>query len=284
MAKKYVMFIDETGDSNLSIKDQPFTLTGVIFEYKYSVNENGKDSFLKSEINKFKLKSFGRLDLALHLVDISNGGKEFSSFSKTERKKFYNEMPRFLQCLEFSIVSITIDKGKLETYYEPSKEPYIVAFTHVLQNFCSFISMSNVESARIVIEGRDDASNLKIQKAFFDVFNNGTTHLNIEKELRDKIKGFIISKKNDPVYQSGLEIADIVCNPLSRVRRGLVEADPKCMKKGEYGVENKIFSAIKDKIFTATNSEDIRNWGFKKVPVLKRQRPWIDNTCKVLKM
>ena len=53
------------------------------------------------------------------------------------------------------------------------------------------------------------------------------------------------------------------------------------MKKGEYGVENKIFSTIKDKIFSATNPDDIRNWGFKKVPVLKRQRPWINNTCKI---
>lgn len=280
MAKKYVMFIDETGDSSLSVKEQSFTLTGIIFEYKYSINENGNESKLKKEVDKLKLKCFGRTDLGIHLVDISKGEGEFSTFTKDERKSFYYELHSFLKNLKFSIISITIDKEKLETYYEPSKEPYVVAFTHVLQNFYSFISKNNVESARIVIEGRDDASNLKIQKAFFDVFNNGTTHLSIEKELRDKIKGFIISKKNDLVYQSGLEIADILCNPLSRVRRGMIEADPKCMKKGEYGDSNKIFQSIKDKIFTATNMEDFRNWGFKKVPVLKHPRQWIDDPLK----
>lgn len=277
MAKKYVMFIDETGDSSLDVKSQPFTLTGVIFEYKYSVNENGKDSILKSELDKLKLKCFKRSDLLLHLVDISNGNKDFSSFTKEQRKVFYYELPAFLKKLKLSIVSITIDKEKLETYYEPSKQPYIVAFTHVLQSFYSFISKRNAESARIVIEARDDASNLEVQKAFFDVFNNGTTHLSIENELRDKIKGFIVAKKGDAIYQSGLEIADILCNPLSRVRRGLIELDPKCMKRGEYGDNNKIFSSIKDKIFTATSLDDFRNWGFKKVPVLKHPRPWIDD-------
>lgn len=72
---------------------------------------------------------------------------------------------------------------------------YVVDFTHVLQNFYSFISKNNVESARIVIDGRDDASNLKVQKAFFDVFNNGTTHLSIEKELRDMKKALWRIKK-----------------------------------------------------------------------------------------
>lgn len=82
------------------------------------------------------------------------------------------------------------------------------------------------------------------------------------------------------IFIHSLEIADVLCNPLSRVRRGMIEADPKCMKKGEYGDSNKIFQSIKDKIFTATNLEDFRNWGFKKVPVLKHPRQWIDDPLK----
>ena len=279
--KKYAMFIDETGDASISVKEQGFSVTGVIFEYKYSVNENGVDCYLKKEIDKFKIDCFNRCDLILHLLDISKGDNEFKCFSKDIRKQFYRKLPNFLENLDFNIISITIDKEKLEAYYEPSKDPYIVAFTHVLQNFYSFINIKNAESARIIIEGRDDALNLRIQKAFFDVFNNGTTHLNVKLELQEKIKGFIVSKKNDLQWHSGLEIADLVCNPLSRTRIGKVEADPKCMKKGEYGTENKIFTAIKDKIFTATNLDDIRNWGFKKVPVIKKQRLWIDNTHKI---
>lgn len=271
------MFVDETGNPDLTDLTQPFTLTGVIFEYKYAVNMNGTDSILKKELDIFKTECFGNDNLHLHLVDISHGKKEFKSFSKDELKGFYSKLPAFLSRLQFTIVSITIDKAKLKTYYDPSKDPYVVAFTHVLQNFYSFLNKKKAESGRIIIESRDDTSNLKVQKAFFDVFNNGTTHLNIEDKLRNKIKGFTISKKNDCEYNSGLEIADILCNPLGRARRGLVEADPKCMKRGEYDSSNPIFTSIKSNIYSATEENDFRNWGFKKVPVTKRSRPWIDS-------
>lgn len=275
-AKKYIMFIDETGDPYLDNLAQPFTLTGVIFEYIYAVDQNTTPSELKKQLSIFKQNCFGDTQIALHLDHISRGKGHYSTMDVSKRKVFYDELPSFLALLDFSIISITVDKTKLRQYYEPSKDPYIVAFTHVLQNFYSFISKNPTESARIVIESRDDAQNLIVQKAFFDVFNNGTTHLNVLQQLRDKIKGFIVAKKDDSDYQSGLEIADLVCNPLSRVRRGLNEANPKCMKRGEYGTKNKIFTSIKDKIYSATELEDFRNWGFKKVPIIKKKRAWVD--------
>jgi len=64
---------------------------------------------------------------------------------------------------------------------------------------------------------------------------------------------------------------------LSRVRRGLIEANPKCMRASEYGISNRIFTSIKGNIYSSTNLDDFRNWGFKKVPIVKRKREWQDN-------
>jgi hypothetical protein len=277
MANKYIMFIDETGDTDLITADQPFTLTGVIFEYKYAINNGEKEAPLSRLINNFKIKCFETTNLNLHLDHISRGKGEYKSISVEKRKNFYSELPDFLSSIDFKIVSVTVDKAKLKEYFNPSKDPYIVAFIHILSSYYSFINITNAENARIVIESRDDSQNLIVQKAFFDVFNSGTVHLNIEDHLRDKIKGFIIAKKDDELYQPGLEIADLVCNPLSRVRRGLIEANPKCMHHGEYGDKNKIFSAIKSKIYSATGTQDLRNWGFQKVPIVKKKRDWIDD-------
>jgi len=36
------------------------------------------------------------------------------------------------------------------------------------------------------------------------------------------------------------------------------------MNPGEYGNKNNIFASLKNKIYTATDLEDFRNWGFKK--------------------
>lgn len=275
--KKYIMFIDETGSPDINQLEQPFSVIGVIFEYKYCMDMNSEKSKLKQQIDNLKNELFGKCDLTLHLLDISNGTREFAQFEREVRCNFFRKLPNFMRELEFSIISVTVDKEKLRKYYNPSKDPYVIAFTHVLQNYYSFINKNNAESARIIVESRDDNSNLIVQKAFFDVFNNGTTLLDIDKCTKDKIKGFIMAKKGDPEYISGLEIADLLCSVVSRARRGLIEVNPKCMKKGEYGTHNKIFVAIKDKIFCPTNNEeDIRNWGFMKVPNVKKLRVWND--------
>ncbi|MDK8643448.1 DUF3800 domain-containing protein [Niallia taxi] len=268
--KKYIMFIDETGDGITT----PFTLTGAIFEHKYCIDQN-EESELKEKINKLKVDCFGTKDIVLHLNDISRGLKAFKGFPNDKRTKFYEELPAFLKGLDFKIVSITVDGAKMSEYYTtPKKDHYVIAFTHLMEAFYSILSPAQIESGRVVLESRDDNENLSVQKAFFEVFNKGTLHVDVE-EQREKIKGFTLAPKGDPVYQSGLEIADIICNPLSRVRQGKIEAAPKCMRS--YGNENKIFKAIKDKIYVGNPSHDFRNWGFKKVPIVKKKREWIDD-------
>ncbi|HBF2361003.1 TPA: DUF3800 domain-containing protein [Clostridioides difficile] len=270
--KKYIMFIDESGRADINHED-PFTLTGVIFEYKYAVSQGDYVCSLRKEMDAFKEYCFGTSNIGIHLTDISRKSRAFEKFDDSQIKLFYDELPLFLSRLECTIISVTVDKARLKKYYAPLKEPYVVAFIHVLQNFYSFVNNETVESARIVIESRDDVSNLKVQKAFFDVFNNGTIYLDIDEELRDKVKGFIIAKKEDADYREGLEIADILCNPLSRARRGLIEANPKCM---QYGEKNKIFKSVRNKIYTPTSVNDIRNWGFKEVPIVEPVGPWLE--------
>ncbi|QFG01303.1 DUF3800 domain-containing protein (plasmid) [Psychrobacillus glaciei] len=264
------MFIDETG----SVDDQgTFGMTGVIFEYKYSVSDDERSSELKKRLDLYKLSCFNDKNLTIHLNDISRGKKEFEGFTADERALFIKSMPEVLGSLEFQIISVTIDKGKLNSYFSPSKNPYIIAFTHILEAFYLFIEKVDAESARIVIEARDDKKNLTVQKAFFDVYSNGTIHVDCEK-YKDKIAGFIVAEKGTGKYQYGLEIADMVCNPIHRVRQGKIELAPKCFR---YPRDNKIFSVIKSKIFSpSSDPTDIRNWGFKMVPVLKKKKVWSD--------
>lgn len=273
--KKYVLFIDETG----SVDDQEmFGMTGVIFEYKYSVSDGQSASELKKRLDLYKSTCFNDKNLTIHLNDISRGKKDFKEFTAAQRAKFIQGMPEVLGSLEFQIISVTIDKAKLNSYFSPSKNPYIIAFTHILEVFYLFIEKVNAESARIVIEARDDKQNLTVQKAFFDVYSNGTSHVNCEM-YKEKIAGFIVAEKGKGKYQYGLEVADMVCNPIHRVRQGKIELSTKCFR---YPRDNKIFSVIKSKIFSpSSDSTDIRNWGFKMIPVLKKKKVWNDNPIQI---
>lgn len=278
--KKYIMFIDETGTSK---GPKPFTITGVIFEYKYCIdNDNGTASPLKQELNRFKNNCFGRTNLHLHLKQIITCEKPFTrddGVTIRHLTNFWGRLPEFLGALDMKIISVTVDKSKLASYYTTPKDCYVVAFSHLMESFYSFLNAPNITTARIVLESRDENSNLTVQKAFFDIFNSGTASIDVEAN-KSKIKGFLFAKKDDIQYQSGLEIADLVCNPLSRARLGLVDAAPKNIK---YGEENKIFKSLKSKLYSGNTSSadpllDLRNWGFKKIPVVKRQRKWNDDS------
>ncbi|MFR1707630.1 MAG: DUF3800 domain-containing protein [Clostridium sp.] len=271
MGKNYVLFVDETGQSDIK-EDAHFSLAGVICEYKYSVNTEN-ESPLTKELNKYKQQIFGRDDLNIHLLDIINGKKEYSGISRVTRKKFVNELHTLVKDIDCTIISVTVNKDRLKKYYTPNKDPYVIAFSHLLQSFYSFITRKNVENARIVIEGVEDRADLYVQKAFFDVFNNGAVYLEIDEKIQKKINGFIIAKKGDKKYKSGLELVDILCNPLWRVKVGKKEIGGKLFNyktyNQEYGEENKLFNAIKDKIYTETSVDDISNWGFKEIPIIE---------------
>lgn len=269
-SKKYSMFIDETGSPE---DTGPFTVTGVIFEYKYAHDneQTGVPCILREELNKFKIDCFQRSDFNFHLKDILSGNKPFrqeDGVTKQQLIEFWNKLPQFLSKLDFKIISVTVNKEKLTDFYSTPKDPYIVAFGHIMESFYSFINQSHVESARIILESRDDFKNLKIQQAFFDIFNTGTVHMDVAS-AKSKIKGFMFADKKSS--QAGLEIADLVCNPLSRARRGLVEVNPRAIK---YGNENKIFESLKNKIYNKDSGQDFRNWGFKLVPITKKMRDW----------
>ncbi|WP_417917258.1 DUF3800 domain-containing protein, partial [Clostridioides difficile] len=68
--KKYIMFIDESGRADINHED-PFTLTGVIFEYKYAVSQGDYVCSLRKEMDAFKEYCFGTSNIGIHLTDIS---------------------------------------------------------------------------------------------------------------------------------------------------------------------------------------------------------------------
>ena len=277
MSKKYIMFVDETGTT--SDRRSPFTVTGVIFEYKYAYQPDhaAQACELKSKLDSLKSQCFGRTDLVLHMRDLLNAQKAFSAkngISNDQLQKFWDLLPSFLQELEFTIISVTVDREKLNDFYATPKDPYTVAFSHIMKSLYAFLSQPIVESVRIVLESRGERGDFQIQKAFFDIFNTGTVHLDVEP-YKNKILSFTFSDKHHVHYQYGCEIADVVCLPLSRARRGLVEVKPKHVT---YGNRNKIFTAIKGKLFSANANQDVRNWGFKKVPIIKKHRLWHDDT------
>ncbi|WP_141536156.1 DUF3800 domain-containing protein, partial [Bacillus cereus] len=124
--KKYVLYIDETGISSSS---NFFGMLGVVFTYKYSVDEQ-ENSELTTKLNNFKNECFGREDLTLHLIEILGKQKQFDFLTDEQVKTFFDKVPDFLKGLDFHIISVTVDRRKLLQYYGSYKDPYEIAFIY----------------------------------------------------------------------------------------------------------------------------------------------------------
>lgn len=268
--KKCLMFVDETGDTNIE-DDSIFGLTGVIFK---SNSITDKDSSFYKRLNSLKLDCFNDETITLHLNDIIRKTKNFKDYKIEDLQKFIDNLPLFLQNTEMDIISVTINKDNLKDHKDLVKDVYEIAFAHLLESYYIYIKKYNIESAKIILESRDEASNFIVQNTFFKVFNNGTTYYNIDDSVKNKIKGFIISPKGDKDYGAGLEIADLLCNPLSRLRGGKHTELSRGVVKHR---KNTIYRSIEEKIFNING--DIYNWGFRYIPV----RDYLEVNGEILK-
>ena len=246
MGKKYVMFVDERGFLSTGIIKN-FSLIGVIFEYDYCVDLKNKECELKTKLNQYKEEMLNNNSLNDFLDDIMLEEKFFEKIDKTKRKEFMNELSSLFKNLKFTIISSVIKQD-----INNVKESYSIATKNLLKSFYSFIINKNGESGGIIMEARDCKASYIIQQSFFDIYNERSGRLSMLEDIQDKINKFIVSEKDNETYGLGIEVSNVLNNILFRVSNGLREIDSKLMPYIEYGNTDKIFNAIKPKIYKDT--------------------------------
>ena len=105
-----VMFLDESGDHNLSVIDPQyplFVLGGVIVDKDYAVGE------LTEKLAAFKRELFGREDLILHTADITRNRNGFERLKEPVfRQRFYERLNVLMAELRYSVVACAIRKDE----------------------------------------------------------------------------------------------------------------------------------------------------------------------------
>jgi hypothetical protein len=120
-----VMFIDESGDHNLTVIDPQypiFVLGGIIADRAYAERE------ITAAVRQFKNDVFGRDDICLHTSDIVRNRNGFERMKEPEfRARFYRELNALMEGLQFSVVACAIRKDEhLSRYGRPSTRPGVV--------------------------------------------------------------------------------------------------------------------------------------------------------------
>jgi hypothetical protein len=142
-----LLFLDESGDHNLSIIDPQyplFVLGGVIVEKDYA------DGVLPAALADFKKEMLGRSDIVLHTADIARNRNGFERLKdRAFRERFYRGLNILMRDLDYSVVACVIRKDQhLTRYGMAALDPYLLSLDILVERFCFDIGKVSQNPAR----------------------------------------------------------------------------------------------------------------------------------------
>ena len=130
-----IMFLDESGDHNLSVIDPCyplFVLGGVIMEADYVRD------VLTPRLAAFKHDLFGNANVVLHTADITRNRNGFERLKDAGfRAEFYARLNTLMTELEYRVVACAIRKDQhLAKYGMAALDPYLMSLDILVERFC----------------------------------------------------------------------------------------------------------------------------------------------------
>ncbi len=213
------LFLDESGDHNLSLIDPQyplFVLGGVIVEQSYAEGE------LTDRLNQLKRDLFGRTDIVLHTADIVRNRNGFERLKEPAfRERFYREVNAMMAALSYTVVACAIRKDEhLARYGLAALDPYMLSLDILVERFCFDIGRDG--SGVIVAEKRDPTLDRELDLAWLNLKIQGTRFVQA-KDIESRIFGLNLRAKTDNI--AGLQLADLVVSPIGRHVMGKAEKE-----------------------------------------------------------
>ena len=211
--KKYRIYIDETGNSDLKSSDNPnhrfLSLTGVIIDLEYVAQT------IRPEIEKLKLDYFASHPddpVVLHRKEILSAQSPFHSLKNSDiRKKFDAELLNLLLRWDYSVITICIDKQKHRQSYLTSRHPYHYCLEILLERFIFFLDRVN-SVGDVMAESRGGKEDKILKKVFNRLYRNGSGYITSDR-FEKRLTSCQLKVKNKSNNVSGLQIADLLAHP-----------------------------------------------------------------------
>lgn len=206
-----VLFLDESGDHNLSVIDPSypmFVLGGVIVDKEYT------DGPLTAAFDDFKRRMLGRTDIVLHTADIVRTKNGFETLKDNEfRAHFYTELNTLMQKLRYSVVACAIHKFSYSRRHEPHRPNlYHLGFDVLVEIFRHDIGNAR-NGGLIVAEKRQPALDQELQRHWLDLQTSGNRYVKGDV-IQSRIQTLDLRGKGENI--AGLQLVDLVVSPIGR--------------------------------------------------------------------
>ena len=209
--EEYYLFLDESGTSSLKDIDPYFpvlVLTGLLIS-----GQNYR--ILQDKIIRLKQKYFPGKQVVLHRRDMRKYERGFEIFFDDDvKRKFYRDLNKILDDVEYELISSAIDKQKyLEQYGRLTSDPYQIALTHVLER--AVIATDNKTTLiKAYIESRGKKEDKIVQSQYNKMLHLGSHEVSAERFLNRFSDNLILRTKRD--MEIGVEVADLCAYPIGR--------------------------------------------------------------------
>ena len=212
-ASDWIICVDESGDlglRNFNSKFPIFLVAMVIFERAAYENE------VVPTFESLKRKFFGRVDVPLHEIDIRRGiGPIRTLHGHEQRREFRFELRESLSAASFKITAAWFDKRMPPQSVAQPGNLYARCFLECAVRLWTFLpELADGRSrAEMVVESRGDKEDATLRRTI-----EGIEAGEVLPDLRLDFNLRFAGKRD---LNIGVEIADLVANPIARHVLGL---------------------------------------------------------------
>jgi len=128
------------------------------------------------------------------------------------RQDFDGEFLTLLQVLDYSVITVVIDKLEHKNQYETWRfDPYHYCLTILVERFVRWLERKNARGD-VMAESRGGKEDRRLKDSFSNLYKTGTDHIAPER-LEEWLTSSQLKVKPKANNVSGLQIADILAYP-----------------------------------------------------------------------
>ncbi len=239
MTDKYVLYLDECGDQNLSNFDPQFpifTLCGIVMSEK-------QDKLLSEKINALKLEIWNNTNIILHSRDIRKCQNGFEVlFDLDIKKKFLETLNNILGQNAYVIVCCAIMKEPYIRHYGKLNDVYGLSLSYIMERVVFYLDSLEREGIELctIIERRGKREDRTLLDYYNQLLDKGTYWVNANR-MKKYFKRFEMRWKSENII--GLQIADLIAYPITRhvLNPNGVNLSYEVLKKNIYQMDGKVY-------------------------------------------
>lgn len=214
---EYTLYLDEILPLE---KLKYFCLAGVV------IRDDIYTTDIIPSVNTIKDTIFGTREIILHEASIKRP-KNNTPYMKVKdfktRGSYFTLVKELFDTKDFHVIGAALNADNAQQLYPGHRDRYFMCLQIILENFTHFL-ITNGGVGKIVIESRNPKQNQQLRKHFNNLrCSTGTLFYN-PKEIGSYISSIEFPEKKS--NNIGLQIADMIPNPINRELSGMKQVVP----------------------------------------------------------